>query len=331
MKVLYAIQGTGNGHISRARDVVPALIRQGVDLDLLVSGTQADIRLPYPIKYRFEGLSFIFGKKGGVDLWRTYLQSNTARFQKEMKQVPVNDYDLIINDFEPVSAWACKLKDKPCVSFSHQAAVLSSYAPKPKNNDLMGKLILKKYAPTTLQYGLHFKAYEENMYTPIIRHDIRGAKTKMGEHYTVYLPAYSDDKLLAILSEVKGVKWDIFSKHNKRALHTGNLRIRPITNEAFIDSMAGSKGILCGAGFEAPAEALFLRKKLMVIPMKGQYEQQCNMAALSQMGVPVLKSLKRKYLVALRDWIETDAYVEADYPDITDHIVDRLLQETILV
>ncbi|MGB5370090.1 MAG: glycosyltransferase family protein [Flavobacteriaceae bacterium] len=330
MKVLYAIQGTGNGHISRARDVVPALIRQGVDLDLLVSGTQADIQLPYPIKYRFDGLSFIFGKKGGVDMWRTYLQSNTVRFQKEMKQVPVNYYDLIINDFEPVSAWACKLKDKPCISFSHQAAVLSSNAPKPKNNDLMGKLILKKYAPTTLQYGLHFKAYDENMYTPIIRHDIRAAKTEMGEHYTVYLPAYSDDKLLAILSNVKGVKWDVFSKHNKRELKNGNLRIRPITNEAFISSMAASKGILCGAGFEAPAEALFMGKKLMVIPMKGQYEQQCNMAALKQMGVPVLKSLKRKHLGALLAWIDTETHVEVDYPDITDHIVDRLLQETIL-
>jgi uncharacterized protein (TIGR00661 family) len=331
MKVLYAIQGTGNGHLSRARDVVPALIRQGVDLDLLVSGTQADIQLPHQVKFRFEGLSFIFGKKGGVDMWRTYLKSNTMRFQKEMKQVPVNDYDLVINDFEPVSAWACKLKNKPCISFSHQAAVLSPNAPKPKNNDLMGKLILKKYAPTTLQYGLHFNAYEAHMYTPIIRQEIRQAKIVTGNHYTVYLPSYSDEKILGLLSLAKGVTWDVFSKHNKRELRNGNIRIRPITNEAFISSMAGSEGILCGAGFEAPAEALFLGKKLMVIPMKGQYEQQCNMAALKQMGVPVLKSLKRKHLGALLDWIETETHVEVDYPDITDHIIDRILQETILV
>jgi uncharacterized protein (TIGR00661 family) len=264
-------------------------------------------------------------------MWRTYLKGNTVRFQKEMKQIPVNDYDLVINDFEPVSAWACKLGNKPCISFSHQAAVLSPHAPKPRNNDLMGKLILKKYAPTTQQYGLHFKSYASNIYTPIIRHDIRVAKTVTGNHYTVYLPAYSDEKLSAMLSLAKGVTWDVFSKHNQREMHTGNLRIRPITNEAFINSMAGSKGILCGAGFEAPAEALFLGKKLMVIPMKGQYEQQCNMTALKLMGVPVLKSLKRKHLGALIDWIETDAHVEVDYPDITDYIVDRLLQETILV
>lgn len=53
---------------------------------------------------------------------------------------------------------------------------------------------------------------------------------------------------------------------------------------------------MCGAGFETPEEALFLGKKLMVIPIKGQYEQQCNVAALKEMGVPVIKSLKTKHV-----------------------------------
>mgnify|MGYP003653144568 FL=1 len=34
----------------------------------------------------------------------------------------------------------------------------------------------------------------------------------------------------------------------------------------------------------------------MVIPIKGQYEQQCNVAALKEMGVPVIKSLKTKHV-----------------------------------
>ncbi len=67
MKILYAIQGTGNGHLSRAREIIPILQRKG-QLDLLISGTQADVELPYPVKYRFKGLCFIFGKKGGVDV-----------------------------------------------------------------------------------------------------------------------------------------------------------------------------------------------------------------------------------------------------------------------
>lgn len=326
MRVLYAIQGTGNGHLSRARDVIPALLREGVDLDLLVSGTQADIQIPYQVKYQCKGLSFIFGKKGGVNMWKTYLKSNSIRLQMEIKSIPIDKYDLIINDFEPVSAWACKISEKACFSFSHQSAVLSSKAPKPKKSDAIGRMILKNYAPSSHQFGLHFKAYEQGIFTPIIRDDIRKSVTKKGDHYTVYLPSYSDGKIIHFLSQIPNVKWDVFSKHNTSEIVTKNLNIRPITNEAFVDSMAKSRGVLCGAGFETPAEALFMQKKLLVVPMKGQYEQQCNAAALQAMNVPVIKSLKEKHLPKVMNWVETKNKVEVDYPDITMEIVQSLLK-----
>lgn len=329
MKILYAIQGTGNGHLSRARDIIPILQKKGVVLDILISGTQADINLPYPITYQLKGLSFIFGKKGGVDVWKTYFKAKTMRLHKEITNLPVEHYDLIINDFEPVSAWACKLKKIPCVSLSHQSAVLAPNAPKPKKKDPLGKLILKKYAPTTKQYGFHFKAYEDSIFTPVIRQDIRLANCTMGEHYTVYLPSYDDEKILSILSKIKEVTWDVFSKHNKKTITNKNITVQPITNEAFVTSMATSKGILCGAGFETPAEALFMKKKLLVIPMKGQYEQQCNAAALKDMGVPVIKSFKKKYIKNIKDWIENDTIVNVDYPDMTEQIIDKILEENL--
>ena len=45
MKILFAIQGTGNGHLSRAKEIIPYLIKYA-DVDLLVSGTQSQIELP---------------------------------------------------------------------------------------------------------------------------------------------------------------------------------------------------------------------------------------------------------------------------------------------
>ena len=225
MKVLYAIQGTGNGHLSRARDIIPSLQKNNIELDLLVSGTQADIKLPYPVKYQLSGWSFIFGKKGGVDMWRTYAKTNSARIKKEIKSVPVAAYDLVINDFEPISAWACKAKNLPCIALSHQAAVLSRHAPKPKQKDHLGKLILEKYAPSTTQYGFHFKAYDDRIFTPIIRQDIRSTTRTLGEHYTVYLPSYSDEKLLKMLSQIKDVKWQVFSKHNQKEIFSNNITI----------------------------------------------------------------------------------------------------------
>src|SRR5437763_15690956 len=140
MKSLYAIQGTGNGHLSRARDIIPLLAKKG-DLDILVSGIQADVELPYPIKYKLKGLSFIFGKSGGVDLFQTYKKSNLKKLYAEIKGVPVENYDIIINDFEPVSAWACHIKKKECIGLSHQVAVINKKSPKPVNSDIIGRTI----------------------------------------------------------------------------------------------------------------------------------------------------------------------------------------------
>jgi hypothetical protein len=82
-----------------------------------------------------------------------------------MRELPVDEYDMVINDFEPVSAWACKIKHKECIGLSHQAAVLNKRSPCSEDSDFIGKTILKEYAPVTDKYGFHFKAYDKNIFT----------------------------------------------------------------------------------------------------------------------------------------------------------------------
>lgn len=324
MKILYAIQGTGNGHVARAREIIPYL-KQDHEVDILISGTQSDIDLPFPVTYRFEGLSFVFGKKGGIDILATYKKSHLRKLFKEIKQLEVLQYDLVLNDFEPVSAWACRAKSKPCISVSHQAAVLNKKAPQPKHSDLIGKAVLKNYAPVTAQYGFHFQVYDKNIFTPVIRSEVRQLTVENKGHYTVYLPAYDDKNIMKVLKECPGTKWEVFSKHNKKVIEEDNIIIRPIDNNYFLQSMAAAEGVLCGAGFETPAEALFLRKKLMVVPMKTQFEQQCNAAALKKMNVPVIKSLKKKHVDKIRTWLKSSQEIKVDYPDNTKDILRYII------
>lgn len=312
--------------MSRARDIIPVLMSMG-SVDILISGTQADITLPYPVKYQKKGLGFVFGKKGGVDLWQTFRQNSIRRIIREVNEIPVELYDIIINDFEPVSAWACYFKRKPCIALSHQCAVLSSKAPLPRHRDRMGKFILKHYAPATARYGFHFERFNSHTYTPVIRKQVRELFVSNKGHYTVYLPSYSDKKIVKILSRFKDVKWEVFSKHNKKLYNCKNISIRPIHNEAFLESMASSAGILCGAGFETPSEALFLKKKLLVVPMENQYEQHCNAAALQYLGVRVLKNLKKKQIPKIEEWLIEDIVISVDYPDNTQEIIQTLLND----
>jgi len=325
VKILYAIQGTGNGHLARAEDVVPALEKHG-KLDLFVSGAQADIQLPFPIKYKSKGLSFYFGKSGGVDLIKTYKKNSSKDVFKEISEFPVEKYDLVVNDFEPITAWACRRKHIPCVSLSHQAALLSPLSPKPRHYDPVGDWILKNYAPTPAWIGFHFAKFDTNIYTPVIRKAIRESKAMMKDHYTVYLPAYDDRKLVPLLSKIEHVRWHIFSKHTKKPYHIGKLSVYPVNKEEFEASMTTAAGVLCGAGFETPAEALYLNKKLMVIPMKNQYEQHFNAAALKKLNVPVLKNLKKKRLDKIEEWISGARPLHMDYPNIVDQAVSEAIK-----
>jgi uncharacterized protein (TIGR00661 family) len=106
----------------------------------------------------------------------------------------------------------------------------------------------------------------------------------------------------------------------------GKLSVYPVNKEEFAASMTSAKGILCGAGFETPAEALYLKKKLLVVPMKSQYEQHCNAAALKRLGVPVIKKMKKKNLDLITEWIESSTIVNVDYPDITADAVAEAIR-----
>jgi uncharacterized protein (TIGR00661 family) len=323
MKILYAIQGTGNGHLTRAKEIIPILKEKG-DVDILISGSECDIVLEYPITYKLYGLNYTLGKNGGINFWQTFRKVRLFRFLREIKNLPVKNYDLIINDFEPVSAWAAKFKNVNCISLSHQNAVLDEASPK-KGKFKIERLILKYYAPAKLKFGFHFASYSSSIFTPIIRKKIRHSSVNNKGHYTVYLPSYDHNKILEVLSEIPLVKWHIFSKKTKQLIFKKNVMIYPINEFDFIKSITTCEGVLCGAGFETPSEALFLNKKLMVIPMKNQYEQQCNAAALEKMGVPVIKTLEKKRLKKIAKWIYSDATYKVNYPDITEDILESIL------
>lgn len=324
MKILYAIQGTGNGHMARAFEVIPQLQKYGT-VDLVVSGTQCDIKLPWPIKYRYHGLSFIFGKNGGVDLRKTILGFRPFRMLKEIFSVPVHEYDLVLNDFEPIVAWASIFRQVKCIGISHQSAVLHPNAPVPASKDKLGYNILKYYAPCKQSYGFHFQSLGKTTNTPVIRKDIRHAEITNKGHYTVYLPSYDDQKIIDVLSQIPYVKWEVFSKHNKEAIQVGNVSIQPVNKDKFTESFTSSLGILCNAGFETPAEALFMGKKLCVIPMKGQYEQQCNAAFLNEMDICTLHHLSSS-VDRINEWVYFDQPKKISYADNLPSFIENIIE-----
>jgi uncharacterized protein (TIGR00661 family) len=267
----------------------------------------------------------VFGTRGGVDKWATFKLMNLPQLWRDMHSLPLKQYDLIVNDFEPVSAWACRLQKIPSVSLSHQCSFVSPDTPRPDKWNY-AELLFKYYSPTTHHIGFHFDRYADFIHTPVIRSEIRQLETGTKDHYTVYLPAY-DDKLLASHLKKVDVEWHVFSKRQKAPYRDGNVQIMPVNNREFNNSLANCRGLLTGGGFEGPAEALYLGKKVMMIPMKGQYEQQCNALAASRLGVPVVQEIDDYFSLALSEWLDTPNAVNVHFPNETARIVEDMVRQ----
>jgi uncharacterized protein (TIGR00661 family) len=323
MRILYGIQGTGNGHLSRAEDVVPAL-QKIADVDVLVSGNQSQVPTRFSIDYQRKGLTFYTSKNGGINIGKTISNFRLTNFIKEIRDFPAKKYDLIISDFEPISAWSATLKNVPCIELSHQAAVCHPSSPKHDRSDLIGNYVLEHYCPAKTKYGFHFQSYDKSIFEPVIRKSIRECHPKNENYFLVYLPAYHDDTIFKVLS-CFDVKWQVYSKYTKQSYTRHNIEFQPIDNTNFLRSFQNCEGVLCGAGFELPAEALYLGKKLLVIPMKGQFEQQCNAASLKEFGITVLPELNLIHHRAIQNWVAITKPLQFNYSSNLDTVTEKII------
>jgi uncharacterized protein (TIGR00661 family) len=324
MKIFYAVQATGNGHISRAMEILPYLERYG-QVDIFLSGANNSLELDASVKYRSKGLSLFYTNGGGLNYWQIASRFAPLRIWKEVRDLPVEKYDLVINDFESITSLACAYKKVASVNFGHQASFVSPKAPRPAHKEWMGEWILRNYARATQYVGLHFKQYDDFILPPVIKKEILQAEPLNKGHITVYLSAYSDAVVRQYLQPLKDYRFQVFSKEVKQPVQDGNILFIPVGKTAFNKSLIHCKAIITGAGFETPAEALYLGKKLLVIPIRGQYEQLCNGAALQKMGIPVLKALDAGWEAAFHAWMGQKKKPSLHLEYSTENIVSYLM------
>jgi len=177
MKIFYAIQATGNGHISRAMQLYPYLQKFG-SVDFFLSGNNASLNIDLPVKFKSKGCSLHYSKCGGLNYWNIVKNIKPNQIYKDAKSLPLKNYDVIINDFDSITSLACKMQKVHSVQFGHQASFVSDATPRPEKRSIMGEMILKHYAPSPKHIGLHFEKYDSFIYPPIIKDEIINAEPK---------------------------------------------------------------------------------------------------------------------------------------------------------
>jgi uncharacterized protein (TIGR00661 family) len=310
MKILYGIQLNGNGHITRSIEIIKELRKKGIEVDILTSGNNSNLEIE--AKFNFKGISLLNNRNGGINWLKTILKIKLFQLLKDIK-IDISDYDLVISDFEPISAMAARRGNKKSISISNQNSLLK------ENIGFFEKIFIGNFAKCDHSISIdYFRS--NNSIQPIIQKDILNKKIKQENYYVIYLPSIKVSKLISEIGKTDK-NWIIYTNDNIKC-ENKKIIIKNINREDFIKDLCRCKGVITASGFSTTSEALVLGKKLWSIPLKGQVEQIINSKKLKKIGIYTGKFNSDN----IKIWISNYKEVKYEWENPIKELVKKIIK-----
>lgn len=317
MRIFYGVQGTGNGHITRARVMAKELYAAGIDVHFQFTGRPADKYFDMEIFNGYQsrpGLTF-HTEKGQVSYLKTALDAKPITFIRDMKSLDLSSYDLVISDFEPVTAWAAKKRKIPVLGIGHQYA-FNHKIPR-EGSDPIADQVMKYFAPADVGVGLHWHHFGQPILPPIIDTP-ETPKNIIKNKIIVYLPFEDQNEVIRLLSPFENFDFHIYSPEPVPSKF-GHITCNPLSRDGFQKDLYDCAGIISNAGFELASESLQMGKKILAKPLHAQMEQISNAAALQQLGYGhVMHDMDSS---VIEHWLHDNHAVHVTYPNIAKTLV----------
>jgi uncharacterized protein (TIGR00661 family) len=319
MKILYGIQTTGNGHISRSREVIRELKKLGNNVEVLLSGHEPAMSMelkefePYR---KFKGLTFST-HRGKLKFFQTACNLNFFQFYRDIAALDGCSHDLVITDFEPISARIARRKSIPSIGVGHQYAFIYDI-PMAGANPL-NRFVIKNFAPTDYSIGLHWHHFNRPILPPIVPANIGNTHKKIGNKILVYLPFEHLKDILALLKPFCDYQFFVYHLLAQSA-DCGNIHLRPYSRTGFLNDLMECNGVISNAGFELASEALYLGKKILVKPLAGQTEQLSNALAITFLKLGM--AMTRLNKVSVAQFLNQPAGAPIRYPNVARMIAE---------
>lgn len=322
MKILYGIQTTGNGHLTRSAVLRAELQKLGADVDVFLSGadnSQAFAMSLFPDARFVPGPTLVISE-GKLKHWQTLFNAEFFSFVKSVRALSLASYDLVITDFEPITAWAARFQKTMSIGISNQYTMTHGAIRFPVFSPL-AKLVDRFFAPAKLCFGLHWCDFGPYVLPPIVPVELLSLNKKesVEAEVVVYLPFESVECIRSFLQAASTTRFDVFHPAIVSPSTEGNLHWHPLSREFFLSSLAACNGLISNAGFESLSEAIYLGKKLLVKPLNGQAEQMSNAKILPEQGFgESMNTLDTKQLLS---WLHcTDAVASVQWPNVAQMI-----------
>ena len=304
LRVLFAVQGEGRGHMTQALAVAAWLRARGHTVERVLMGESARRQPPAFVRdglgapiHPIPSPNFVADARGGIRLgqtvvegfraWRRYLPTLRLLDRHVAEVRP----DVVVNFFEGMTGlWGLVRRPAvPVVAVAHQFMFgPPSYRFAP--GAPVQQAVLRFYtrvvgggARVRLALSLYPAAPVPRKrlvpVAPVLRpevHALAAAGPTTDGSLLVYLmePAMAEG-LRSWSERHPGVPvhvfWDGPACTDGPALH-----FHPLDGTHFLERMAACGAVACTAGFEAVSEAMLLGKPVLMVPVPGHYEQACN-------------------------------------------------------
>lgn len=317
MKIFYGIQGTGNGHITRGRIMAKELQAANLEVTYQFTGRPHDKYFDMEVFNGYQccdGLTFST-KNGKINHLKTVLQSKPLRFLKDIKQLDLSSYDLVICDYEPITAWAARQQNKKTIGISHQYA-FQHQIPR-AGTDPVSEAVMRNFAPVDVGIGLHWHHFDQPILPPVIETPIL-ARTTQKNKIVVYLPFEDQQHVMKLLSPFKEFEFFIYSPEDVTSVYA-HIHCNPLSLHGFQKNLSDCVGIICNAGFELASESLQLGKKILVKPVHAQMEQTSNAAALQLLGYGQMMHTVNSKMI--EKWLYESKAIRVTYPNTARYLV----------
>lgn len=299
-KILYGICGIGNGHFFRQTPVIDYLIEQQHQILFFAYGESYKLLSRYEnnplVKIVEVAVPYFIGNSDGIDFVTSAKINSSFDYNKNLNALALAQQwlgkpDLVLSDYEPVSAQYGYAHGVEVVTIDQQSKFLTGSTPKHINgfNCEDEVMRLRMFFPQAKRLACSFfKVHERNnvsILPPLYRKSIQDiVRAPVKNQFIIYLSSQKGFKqditeIVDIVSK-RTEQYHIFTKDIYTGKKFDNVTIHTHGSEQFEKLLATTSGVISTAGHNLLGECMYLGIPVYAMPLD-LYEQQLNASMIA--------------------------------------------------
>lgn len=292
--ILLGICGISYGHINRQKPLLDHLLKNGHDVSIFTFGTGIPYFMSnYPnVEVYSAEVPYIHANGEGVDLLKTandplnhnalYLANNFKVMQKYLDKIN-NKLDLVISDYEPISAQLSYITDTPLVTIDQQSKYLihkfeiDGFSSREESSRL-NFFFPKAQQRIACSFFKLESCKDLNIVPSIIKSEIKSIKgLNTTDEIIVYESSFFNSKfsvesIIQLFSKFPNYTFNIFTHRSSEFknkiidLNISNITSFEYSTSEFYNILSRSKAAIANGGHGFISELMYLGKPIYCLP-----------------------------------------------------------------